>query len=349
MNSLSHTYLERIAIPSRLVGVIEGLGAARAREEDHRTKMPERLETLRTAALIESAESSNRIEGVTAPPKRLLALMRGTEPETRSEAEIAGYRNVLKTIHENWKDIPFTPSVVRQLHRDLFQYVGGGGEWKHADNDIREKLPDGTERVRARTVAAWQTPTAMDELHRRLEEAQAAHFPALLLTPAYILDFLCIHPFKDGNGRMARLLSLLLLYQNGYGVGRWISLERIVEDNKDRYYETLHLSDQGWHEGQHNLIPWLDYFLSVVLGTAYRELDQRVHLLVTGRGGKSAMVLDAIRRQRGTFTKADLVELCPGVSAELIRKVMAEEQDAGRLECLAKGPKAPWIRVFRTP
>ena len=185
----------------------------------------------------------------------------------------------------------------------------------------------------------------MAALHEGLRQAwKAGDVSPLLLIPAYVLDFLCIHPFTDGNGRMARLLTLLLLYQAGYQVGRYVSLERVIERSKETYYEALGMSSQGWHEDRHTLAPWTDYFLGV-LTAAYNDFEGRVGLLVSPRGAKRQMVLDSIAHTFGTFTVADLQEACPTVSLDFIRALLKQERAAGRVECMDRGPKARWRRV----
>lgn len=227
--------------------------------------------------MYQSIESSNRIEGVTVSSTRFEAIMRqGTEPQNPNEAEITGYRDVLLAIHQHHKDMEPTPNLILQLHRDMMKYTASGGRWKAADNYIEETLPTGERRIRFATVPAWQTPQAMADLctayHGAIRQGGA---PDLVHIAAFVLDFLCVHPFADGNGRMSRLLTLLLLYRQGYTVGRYISLERIVEDTKDRYYDCLDASSSGWHEGHHNLLPWLEYFVPTV-HEAYQRLEKAI-------------------------------------------------------------------------
>lgn len=289
MKSFTHSYLERLPLTHDLVRMVRALGEFKGREALYRERMPQALETLRQVAVIQSTESSNRIEGVTAPSQRIQALVaEKTTPRNRSEREIAGYRDVLGTIHANHADIPFTAGVVLQFHRDLYAPTDTpGGRWKFSDTTITEACPDGTRRIRFETVQAFATPAAMETLHREFgiywNEEQ---IDRLLLIPAYVLDFLCIHPFPDGNGRLARLLSLLLLYHAGYEVGRFISLERIIERSKETYYEALGLSSQGWHEGAHDIRPWVDYFLGVMIA-AYKGLESRLESLTSPRGAKT--------------------------------------------------------------
>ncbi len=237
-----------------LAGVDLGLGRGEADRQQH----PEALKTLIAIARIQSTEASNAIEQITAPRKRIEALVaEKTTPANRSEEEIAGYRAVLDTIHASAPHIPFKPSVVEQLHRNLYQFTNvPAGRWKTVENEIEEERADRTKVVRFRTVPAAETRAAMEELHTRFADALAAHeHHPLLLIGCYVFDFLAIHPFRDGNGRMARLLTLLALYQSGYEVGRFISLERLIEESKETYYDALEAAGHGWHEDAHDIKP----------------------------------------------------------------------------------------------
>lgn len=292
MNSFAQTYLENIVVPQRLIAMIRQIGEHKGKQDLYKQQAPEMLENLRRVALIESTESSNRLEGIVADEKRLRALVaEKTAPANRSEAEIAGYRDVLNTIHASYDHIPFTDGVVLQLHRDLMKYSGKeGGRWKSAANEITETLPDGSKLVRFVPVAPHQTSEAMRSLHDRYNElTRKQEWDPLLLIPFYVLDFLCIHPFLDGNGRMARLLTVLLLYHNGYEVGRYLSLERIVEQTKESYYDTLYVSSQGWHTSGHDILPWTEYLLGTILA-AYREFEGRFGRISSGAGSKTDMV-----------------------------------------------------------
>jgi Fic family protein len=346
MQSFDHAYLERLRITHSLLRTVRLLGEYRGRAGLYRTQHPQALETLRQVAIVQSTESSNRIEGVTAPFDRIQALVaEKTAPRDRSEQEIAGYRDVLNTIHANHSDMPFTPGVVLQLHRDLFRYTGGGGQWKSTSNQIVAVQPDGTRHVRFQPVAPFQTPSFMERLHELCGMAwREERIDRLLLIPAYVLDFLCIHPFLDGNGRIARLLTLLLLYQAGYDVGRFISLEQVIERTKESYYDSLQRSSQGWHQREHDLVPWAEYLLGTLVG-AYQEFEERVGMLTTARGAKTQMVLDAVQSAWGEFTVGDLQRQCPTASVDLIRKVLRREKEAGRVDCSGPGRDARWWRI----
>lgn len=324
------------------------IGRLRGKEELYQKQVPQVLETLRAVAMIQSVESSNRIEGIVAPAERIRLLVeRKTTPVGRSELEIAGYRDVLATIHANYASIPFTPGVVLQFHRDLLSFTPSpGGRWKSTDNQIIERHPDGTVRIRFTPLAASLTPDAMERLHERFNVLMGeGKYDPLILIPTYVLDFLCIHPFSDGNGRMARLLTLLLLYQAGYQVGRYISLEMVTEHHREGYYEALERSSTGWHEGSHSLLPWWEYFLGVMLRDAYQQLEQRVGMVQGRRGAKTALVLDTINHIVGEFSVADIRERCPGVGLDLIRLLLKKERKEGRLVCTGRGPDARWSRV----
>ncbi|PZV12557.1 MAG: cell filamentation protein Fic [Leptolyngbya sp.] len=347
MKSFEPGFIESQPITQNLLQTIRLIGEYKGKQELFKQQSPQVLETLRQTAIIQSTESSNRIEGITAPLERIQQLVaEKTAPRDRSEQEIAGYRDVLNTIHASYAHIPLTSNVVLQFHRDLYQFSAAeGGRWKMSDNEITETNPDGTTVVRFRPVAAGLTSEAMEQLHQRLSALlQSGAVEPLLLIATYVLDFLCIHPFRDGNGRMARLLALLLLYQSGYEVGRFISLEKIIERSKESYYETLYLSSQGWHEGQHQLLPWWEYFLGIVL-SAYRELEQRVGMITTARGAKREMVMDAVRRSPHQFQIAELERACPGVSRPTINRVLADLRESGQIRCIKPGRDAIWEKT----
>lgn len=347
MRSFSPDFIVRQPITQRLLQTIRLIGEHKGRHALHQNQSPQLLKTLREAAIIQSTESSNRIEGVTAPLERIKALVGSkTTPKDRSEQEIAGYRDVLQTIHANAHEMRFTSGLVLQMHRDLFRHTDeDGGRWKSSANEIAELRPDGSKFLRFQPVAPHLTEDAMRELHDRFTMLwESRQVERLLLIPAYVLDFLCIHPFRDGNGRLARLISLLLLYQADYEVGRYVSLELLVEQTRDQYYDTLYRSSQNWHETGHTLQPWTEYFLSVVLTGAYRQFEERAGLVSTAKGSKSAMVLDTIAKFRTPFSIGQLKAACPTVGTDLIRRLLQEEKRAGRIEPTGRGPKARWRR-----
>jgi len=315
-----------------------------------RRQRPAGLETLRAVALIQSAEASNAIENIRAPRKRIEALMADTTtPQTRSEQEIAGYRHVLDQIHANGVNIPFEPRFVEQLHGYMARFTGDrtAGKWKGLDNRVEEHRPDGTVVERFRPVSAADTPQAMEHLHagftRALHETQ--HAP-LLLAAAYVLDFLVIHPFRDGNGRVARLCTVWLLYICGHEVGRYISIEKLIEESRETYYEALQRSTAGWHDDAHDVGPWIDYFLGVVIA-AYRAFESRTGL-VGGRGSKRELITTFIRSSLSDeFTMAEIRDASPGVSDAYRSKVLAELKANGLIEAVGRGRGARWRRLER--
>jgi Fic family protein len=347
MNSFDQAYLDKLVIPQRIITMIRKLGEHKGRQELYKKQAPEMLENLRQVALIQSTESSNRIEGIVADDKRLRAIVEEkAKPANRPEAEIAGYRDVLNTIHQSHEHIPFTERVVLQLHRDLMKYAGAdGGKWKSASNEITETLPDKTQRIRFTPVAPHLTEEAMRTLHGRFADLERGHeLDPLLLIPLYVLDFLCIHPFLDGNGRLARLASLLLLYHHGYEVGRYVSLERIIEQTKQSYYDTLYTSSQGWHESRHDVLPWTEYFLSTVLA-AYDEFESRFGRVSKGHGSKTDMIRNAVDGFIADFSITDVEKACPKVSRDMIRHVLGQLREAGVILPVGKGRGAKWRKA----
>ena len=292
------------------------------------------LAELLEIAKIQSTEASNRIEGIITTDDRLKKIvMNKTTPKGRSEREIAGYRDVLNTVHENYDYIPVRPGMILQLHRDLYKFSNSaiGGSFKNSDNIIAEELPDGTKRVRFQPVPAWETTEAMDALCNALQEASTdPELDPLLLMPMFILDFLCIHPFNDGNGRMSRLLTLLLLYRSGYFVGKYISIERLIADSKETYYEVLQESSTGWHEGENDYLPFVRYMLGVVIA-AYREFASRVDILITRGLSKPDRVREIIRSTTGKITKTQIMRQCPDISQKTVERALAEMLKNGEI------------------
>src|SRR5437667_3004467 len=347
--SIEDSVLSRQALNQGLLQSVRLVGEYRGKEALFKQQSPQVLQALRENAVIQSTESSNRIEGVVAPPQRIRDLVaKRTEPANRSEQEIAGYRDVLNTVHTNFAGMQLTSNLVLQLHRDLFQFVpAGGGRWKSADNDITETRPDGTTVVRFKPVAPHLVADAMALLHDRCRAAlDARAVDPLLLVPTYVLDFLCIHPFADGNGRIARLLTLLLLYQAGYQVGRYISLETAIENTKEGYYEALQASSQNWHQGQHSLIPWWEYFVGVMLVKAYREFEDRVGATGAKRGAKRDMIRDVVSRLPNEFRYADLERALPAVSRPTIARALRELRAEGVVRCVGRGRDATWEKTI---
>lgn len=285
------------------------------------------LDHLLEVARIQSTDASNRIEGIFTSDERLkLLALDKTMPKTRNEFEIAGYRNVLNTIHESYEHIQVKSSVLLQFHRDLYKFHGynAGGIYKASDNVIREEDSEGNQRIRFVPAPAWATPQMIEELCQEFDEVlQNEEADPLLIIPMFILDFLCIHPFRDGNGRMSRLLTLLLLYRAGYIVGKYISIEKLIEESKETYYDALQESSKEWHEENNDYGPFVRYMLGVVV-SAYREFSSRVWMLTTSELSKPERVKEVIKETLGTITKADIVKKCPDISQITIQRALAE-------------------------
>ena len=304
------------------------------------------LSSLLEVARIQSTEASNRIEGIITTDDRLKKIVREkTMPQTRSEKEIAGYRDVLATIHESHDYIPPRPSVILQLHRDLYKYSGKsiGGSFKNSDNVIAEELPDGQQIVRFKPVPAWETPEAITALCSDFQETmQDAELDPLLLIPIFILDFLCIHPFNDGNGRMSRLLTLLLLYRSGYIVGKYISIEKLISDTKETYYEALQASSYNWHEGTNDYAPFVTYMLGILVA-AYRDFESRIERLTTKGLSKPDRVREIIRNHLGKITKSEIVAQCPDISQITVQRALADLLKNGEITKLSGGRYTAYV------
>jgi Fic family protein len=347
MHSLSPDYLAKLRFDTRQLATLRALGEHRGKQRLYIAQSPEVLSDLRQVAVVESTESSNRLEGVVVASHRLKSLvLKNATPQSRSEQEIAGYRDVLSLIHESGEQMPFSESALLQLHSMLYRYMPQpGGQWKATNNDIIERYPDGTSRIRFRPVPAHLAPIAMSDLISRYRFALDQHLAdPLILVPLAVLDFLCIHPFPDGNGRIARLLTLQLLYHFDYAVGRFISLERIFEESKKSYYETLEASSQGWHESEHNIAPWLDYFWGALL-RAYKEFEQRVGTIEKGRGAKGDRVRAEVLKRQLPFSISDIEEACLGISRDTVRMVLRAMKTEELIAPTGKGRGAKWAHV----
>lgn len=345
MQSLTPEYLTRLRFTASQLASMRALGEYRGKQRLYVAQSPEVLGDLRQVAAIESTESSSRLEGVVVPANRLKSLvLKNAAPKSRSEQEVAGYRDALALIHESGEHMPFTEGTLLQLHGILYRYMPQpGARWKSTNNDIIERHPDGSSRVRFRPVAAHLVSSAMADMLDRYRYALDKQLAdPLVLVPLTILDFLCIHPFADGNGRVARLLTLQLLYHFDYAVGRFISLERIFEESKESYYETLEASSQDWHQAEHDIAPWLDYFWGALL-RAYREFEERVGTIERGRGAKGDRVRAEVLKRTLPFSISEIEEACPGVSRDTVRLVLRALKSEGVIASTGKGRGAKWM------
>jgi Fic family protein len=332
------------SIPATTSWYLADLGEARGKQDLFTKQSPRKLKVLRESAMIESAVSSNRIEGVTVDQARIGTIIFGKSLlHDRDEEEVRGYRDALKLIHEQGRRLLVTEETILNFHRLCRGDIWDAGKYKEKDGDIIEKFPNGRERIRFRTVEAAKTSAFMREMIEMWDRCLLERWVHPLIALAvFNLDFLCIHPFRDGNGRVSRLLLLLQCYHLGYEAGRYISLERLIEQNKERYYETLEQSSEGWHEGKHDPWPYVNYIL-YTLKTAYREFEERVGQIASQKGAKAEMVLNAIRSQRGDFRLVDIERACPGTGREWIRVVLANLKKSGEVKCRGKGPAARWV------
>ena len=306
------------------------------------------LNTLLEVALIQSTGASNRIEGIFTSDKRLEELVsRKAEPRNRSEQEIAGYREVLATIHESYEYIIPRPNVILQLHRDLYSYTQGatGGNYKHSDNVIAETDAEGHQKIRFIPVPACQTADAIEKLCSSFLDAWTAdRIDKLILIPMFILDFLCIHPFNDGNGRMSRLLTLLLFYRAGYIVGKYVSMEMLIEKTKETYYEALQASSMGWHEGENSYEPFVKYYLGIML-KAYNEFENRVEYLRNRTLTKPERIKAVIDQKVGKITKKEIMERCPDISKVTVERTLTDLVKNGYIAKVGAGPATAYVRI----
>ena len=342
MLSLDPTRLADTSIPVSTSWLVGSCMEARGKQGLWTTQKPELLEVFREQAVVQSVESSNRIEGVTIPANRFRpVVVEGSKPRDRPEEELAGYRRALDWVFSRKRRVTIGPEVIRQLHALAQGGSGDAGEWKKRDNEIIEVLPGGERRVRFVPASAKETPRAGDQLCRNYRGAcEEERVPPLLLVATFVFDLLCIHPFRDGNGRVSRLATTLLLQSHDFQVARYVSLERLIEESRDEYYSVLAECPQGWHEGRNEIIPWWNYFFGI-LRRAYKELEQKVQS-VEARPAKSDLVRQTILAQVEQFTLGDLAAQLPVASPQLIKKVLAEMKKEKRVVLVGRGRGARW-------
>jgi len=344
METLALFANSKLSIPSTTAWYLDSLGQFRGKQELYTRQSAQALRSLREHSIIESAISSNRIEGVSIDPARLQGVLVAGTPlfRNRDEEEIRGYRDALSWVHERPSEIPLDESTIKRLHAMARGQISDAGQYKEKDGDIVVRHADGRECIRFKPTPAKEAAAAMDQLIGVWNQcAREQWTPPAVALAAFNLDFLCIHPFRDGNGRVSRLALLLLTYHAGMEVGRYISLERLIEQNKDRYYETLEQCSVGWHEGTHDPWPYINYLLSI-LKIAYQEFEERVGQIVEPKGAKAELVRHAVRNRRGEFRLSDIEQACPSVGREWIRKVLGDMRKAGELQCKGRGPAARW-------
>jgi Fic family protein len=330
-----------------LMNLVSAIHEHKGKQDLYIEAKPDVLIAMLEVAKIQSTGASNRIEGIYTSDERLQALVvEKSEPRNRSEQEIAGYREVLALIHDSYDYIVPRMNILLQLHRDLYQFNPSfmGGRFKNADNVIAETDSHGISKTRFTPVSAFETPEAVDRLTTAFIEAiQSDKYDPLLLIPMFILDFLCIHPFHDGNGRMSRLLTLLLLYRSGYIVGKYISLEMLIEKTKETYYDLLQASSQGWHDAQNTYFPFVKYYLEIIL-SAYREFSMRVELMLNRGLSKPDRIRVLFDTSLQKLSKRMIAEKFPDISTSTIELALASLLKEGYIIKVGAGKSTTYIR-----
>ena len=347
MRNFDYSKLSNCTIDSEIINYIAKIHEYKGRQELFVRQKKDKLEKLVEIAKIQSTESSNKIEGIVSTNTRIKQLVQDkTTPRNRDEKEIMGYRDVLNIVHENYEYIPVTPNYILQLHKYLYQYATPdfGGKFKNSQNYIVANLADGTSRTLFTPLSPVETPNAIQELCDTFNKAMnLGEIEPLLLIINFIKDFLCIHPFNDGNGRMSRLLTTLLLYRSGFVVCKYISLEKKIEKTKDTYYDVLEESSENWNEGKNDNTPFVKYLLGIIL-SAYREFEERLNL-IDDKLSAIEMVEKAAKARLGKFTKSDIQEECPSLARQTIEKALKQLCDSGKLEKKGSGSKTFYVWI----
>lgn len=338
--------LDKLLTPD-IVSLLTKIHEYKGKQDLYIEANADELSKLLSVSKIQSTAASNRLEGIHTTEERMKALMlESAVPRNRSEEEIAGYRRVLSTIHERYDHIRIKPRFILQLHRDLYSFTSSGnaGQWKNADNAIVETDDLGKQKLRFQPVSAFETPEAIDKLCGEYEKAiKSEKADRLLATFTFILDFLCIHPFTDGNGRMSRLLTLLALYQNGFIVGKYISLELIVEKSRDSYYETLQASSFNWHSGENSYEPFVRYMLGTIV-SAYRDFSQRIEYIRDESLSKPERIRRILAQQLEPISRQELMDLCPDISIATIKNTLGQLVKDGFLTKIGAARATKYIR-----
>lgn len=347
MRKFDYTKLPDELMHYELMNLISAIHEYKGKQELFIEAKPDILESMLEIAKIQSTGASNRIEGIYTSDERLDALVKlKAEPQNRSEREIAGYREVLSLIHENYDHITPNTNVILQLHRDLYHFSPSlsGGKFKNSDNIIAETDASGKRKVRFQPLSAFETPDAVDRLTTTFIEAvNADKYDPLLLIPMFVLDFLCIHPFNDGNGRLSRLLTLLILYRSGYIVGKYLSIEMIIENTKETYYEVLYDSSIGWQEENNRYFTFVKYYLEVIL-RAYKEFSARVELFQDRSLTKQERIRKLFDDTLQKLSKRVILEKCPDISTSTVEVALASLLKEGYIIKTGAGKNTAYIR-----
>ncbi|MEA5031565.1 MAG: Fic family protein [Sphaerochaeta sp.] len=346
MRQFDYIRLKESSWDGEILSFVAQIREHKGKQELYFRQKPVELERLMEVAKIQSTDSSNRIEGIGTSNARMRQLVgEMTTPRNRDEQEIVGYRDVLNMIHESYEHIPLKRDIILQLHRNLLAYTDKtfGGKFKNTQNYINELHADGSSFIRFIPLAPFETPIAVDAIcanYRQSLDKQV--LDPLLLVPIFICDFLCIHPFNDGNGRMSRLLTTLLLYQSGFFVGKYISIEQKIEKTKDTYYDVLGKVSRGWHEGENDYVPFIKYFLGIVLN-CYRDLEDRLGS-VDRKSTPYEIVRTAVGNTLGVFTKAQILELCPSIGSSSVEAALKRLKEEGFILRQGGGRSTAYVR-----
>ena len=347
MRDFNYSLIRENKWDSEVLELIAAIYKEAGMQEMYLKRRPEELEKLVNIAKIQSTEASNAIEGIVTTDTRIRQLaLEKTTPKNRDEQEIAGYRDVLGIIHESFDTIPITQNYILQLHKVLYSYMNNpvAGRTKTVQNYITASYPDGHSETLFTPLAPNETPDALDRLCEEYNRVIGnMELEPLIAIPVFIHDFLCIHPFNDGNGRMSRLLTTLLLYRNRFYVGKYISLEAKIAKNKDLYYDALYESQIGWHEGTDDPVPFIKYLLGTIL-SAYRDFEDRFALVETKRSALDTVRL-AAQSKIGAFNKQDIRELCPSLSVSSIEGALRKLVASGELKREGKGKNTCYFRT----
>lgn len=347
MRTFNYSKLKDEKWDSEVLGLVAAIYKEAGRQEQYLKQRPEELEKLVEIAKIQSTESSNAIEGIVTTNTRIKQLVaEKTTPKNRDEQEIAGYRDVLNIIHESFDAIPLTSNYILQLHKILYSHMNNpiAGKFKNVQNYISATYPDGRVQTLFTPIAPFETPEAIDHICNEYNRVIGnMEVEPLIAIPVFIHDFLCIHPFNDGNGRMSRLLTTLLLYRNGFYVGKYISLETQIAKSKDLYYDALKEAQEGWHEGNDNVIPFIKYLLGTIL-SAYKDFADRFALVETKLSALE-MVRRATQNKIGRFNKQDIHEFCPSLSISSLEGSLRKLVELGELKREGNGKNTKYYRL----
>ena len=347
LRKFNYLKLMELSLPVSVYYMIASIHEYKGKQELYVENYPDILKKMIGVAKIQSTRSSNAIEGIYTNDSRLRELMKKkAEPKNRNEEEIAGYRHVLDIVHENYEYIEFNKNDILTLHNQLYSYshINHKGKFKTMDNTIVEVDASGNKKVRFQPVASFETEKYVDEMLKEYNIAVKANIPPLILIPVVIHDFLCIHPFDDGNGRMSRILTLLLLYKFDYFVGKYINIEMLIEESRDFYYEELQNSSEKWHVGENDELPFIKYMLGIIM-KAYKECDNRFKLIGEKILTSPERVFSVIQKSLEPLSKKDIMILCPDISQRTVERALKELQDSEKIKRVGAGRLTKYVKI----